>query len=131
VAAVGLTSLKVRLSNPRDRRRAVEEELLVDSGAIYAVVPAPVLRRIGVRTHGKESFSLADGSRVKRSVGTAFFEIGDRKGAATVIFGEPGDAPLLGALTLESLGLMLDPLRRKLRPLPTLLLSLGGAAGQA
>jgi predicted aspartyl protease len=68
---------------------------------------------------------------VKRSVGTAFFEIGDRKGAATVIFGEPGDAPLLGALTLESLGLMLDPLRRKLRPLPTLLLSLGGAAGQA
>src|SRR5438046_6856921 len=73
---MGLTSLKVRLSNPRDRRRAVEEELLVDSGAIFAVVPAPVLRRIGVRTHGKESFSLADGSRVSRSVGTAFFEIG-------------------------------------------------------
>jgi len=125
---MGLTSLKVRLSNPRDRRRAVEEELLVDSGAIFAVVPAPVLRRIGVRTHGKESFSLADGSRVSRSVGTAFFEIGARKGAATVIFGQPGDAPLLGALTLESLGLMLDPLRRKLRPLPSLLLSLGGAA---
>ena len=61
-------------------------------------------------------------------MGTAFFEIGARKGAATVIFGQPGDAPLLGALTLESLGLMLDPLRRKLRPLPSLLLSLGGAA---
>ena len=53
------------------------------------------------------------------------------KGAATVIFGQPGDAPFLGALTLESLGLMLDLLRRKLRPLPTLLLSLGGAAAQA
>jgi len=37
---MGLTSLKVRLSNPRDRRLAVEEELLVDSGAIYAVIPA-------------------------------------------------------------------------------------------
>ena len=45
---MGLTSLKVRLSNPRDRRRAVEEELLVDSGAIYSIVPAGVLRQIGV-----------------------------------------------------------------------------------
>jgi hypothetical protein len=38
-----------------------------------------------------------------------------------VIFGEPGDANLLGALTLESLGLSLDPLKRELRELPMLL----------
>jgi len=29
-----------------------------------------------------------------------------------------GDASLLGAVTLEELGLVLDPLRRELRPLP-------------
>ncbi len=39
-------------------------------------------------------------------------------GAAPVIFGEPGDATLLGTVTLESLGLILDPIRRELRPLP-------------
>ena len=77
---MGITSLKVRLSNPRDRRRAVEKELLVDSGAIYAVVPAPVLQRIGVRPSGRETFTLADGTHITRSVGTAFFEIDGRGG---------------------------------------------------
>src|SRR5262245_24701731 len=121
VGAMGLKTVVVRLRNPADRRRTVEEALLVDSGAIYAVVPAPVLRRIGVRPHGRETFSLADGSGVTRAVGSVFFEIGSRKGAGTVIFGQPGDAALLGALTLEALGLMLDPLKRQLRPMRMLL----------
>ncbi|MFI5351646.1 MAG: hypothetical protein ACHQZS_01700 [Candidatus Binatales bacterium] len=38
-----------------------------------------------------------------------------------MIFGEPGDSQLLGALTLEALGLSLDPLRRELKPLPMIL----------
>lgn len=38
-----------------------------------------------------------------------------------VIFGEEDDSILLGALTLESLGLALDPLKRELRPLPMVL----------
>src|SRR5437870_1093962 len=119
---MGVTALKVRLSNPRDRRRAVEKDLLVDSGAIYyAVVPAPVLRRIGVRPSGKETFTLADGTHVTRPVGTAFFEIDGREGASKVIFGRPGDAALIGAVTLEELGLMLDPLKRELRPMRLLL----------
>jgi predicted aspartyl protease len=117
VGRMGLTSVTVRLTNPADRRRSAEEALLVDSGAIYAVVPGKVLRRIGVRPHGRETFTLADGSQVQREVGTVFFEIGPRRGGGAVIFGERGDAGLLGALTLETLGLMLDPLKRELRPL--------------
>jgi hypothetical protein len=52
-----------------------------------------------------EQLALADGTRVTREVGTAVFAVGERKGAATVIFGRPGDAALLGTLTLELLGL--------------------------
>jgi len=107
---MGLTSLLVRLSNPRDQRRAVEKELL-----------APVLRRIGVRPSGKETFTLADGTHLTRRVGTAFFEIDGRQGTSKVIFGRPGDATLIGAVTLEELGLMLDPLKRELRPMRLLL----------
>jgi hypothetical protein len=44
-----------------------------------------------------------------------------RVGAADVIFGEKGDSNLLGAFTLEALGLSLDPLRRELKPLPMIL----------
>ena len=41
-----------------------------------------------------------------------------------MIFGEEGDSSLLGAFTLEALGLTLDPLKRELRPLPMILASL-------
>ena len=64
---------------------------------------------------------MADGSKIVRKRGGALFRCGDRVGVADVIFGEEGDSQLLGAFTLESLGLALDPLRRELRPLPMIL----------
>jgi hypothetical protein len=45
---------------------------------------------------------------------------GDRA-ASFVIFGEEGDATLLGTVSIEALGFMLDPIRRELRPLPMVL----------
>lgn len=38
-----------------------------------------------------------------------------------MIFGEEGDATLLGAMTLEALGLALDPLKRELREMPMII----------
>jgi len=38
-----------------------------------------------------------------------------------VIFGEERDSCLLGMVSLEALGYILDPLRRQLRPLPMVL----------
>ena len=37
-------------------------------------------------------------------------------GGADVIIGEQGDATLLGAFSLEALGLALDPIKRTLSP---------------
>ena len=118
---MGLTNLVVRVSNPTDLKRSVELEMLVDSGAVFAIVPAPVLRRIGIRPQRRERFRLADGTAIVRRTAVAAFEYEDHVGGATVIFGEPGDACLLGALALESMGFMLDPVRRALRPLPMML----------
>lgn len=42
-------------------------------------------------------------------------------GGSDVMFGEEGDATLLGALTLEALGLSLDPIKRELRPMQLIL----------
>ncbi len=66
-------------------------------------------------------FALADGHTITRRVGDAYFEFQGEGGAAPVIFGEKGDEPLLGATTLESLGLMLDPFKRRLIPMRMLL----------
>ncbi|PIU50870.1 aspartyl protease, partial [Candidatus Desantisbacteria bacterium CG07_land_8_20_14_0_80_39_15] len=53
--------------------------------------------------------------------GIALFKYGNKIGGADVIFGEEGDSTLLGAFTLEALGLMLDPLKRELKQLPMVL----------
>jgi predicted aspartyl protease len=114
---MGLTSVMVRISNPADGSRGIEAEMLVDSGAIFSVAPGDELRALGMIPEKTERFSLADGSSVTREVGIARFEIAGRSGGAPIIFGEPGDAWLLGVMSLESLGLLLDPFKRELRPM--------------
>jgi predicted aspartyl protease len=91
--------------------------MIVDSGAIYSIVPARVLRRIGVEPREIQTFGLDNGGTVRRAIGDVRYEIARSAGAAPVIFGRQGDASLLGVVTLEALGLRLDPLRRTLRPL--------------
>lgn len=124
---MGLTTVTVRVGKVGGRKQ-IDVEMLVDSGGIYAVLPATTLREVGIRPHARESFGLADGTRVERDVGSAFFELGDRKGAAPVVFGEPGDSSLLGAIALEALGLALDPLRRELKPIRMMLATLPAAS---
>ncbi len=114
---MGMTAIRARLTNVTDARRETDVDMTVDSGAIYSVVPSSILEQLGVAPESTQTFWLADGRRVKRRVGHVRFEIQGSTGISKVIFGRVGDASLLGVLTLEALGLSLDPLRRTLRPL--------------
>jgi clan AA aspartic protease len=118
---MGMTFVNVEVANPADPARAVEEKFLVDSGAVYTLVPRPKLEQIGIQPHSRRRFILANGEEVERDLGTAIFEYQGQRGDSLVIFGEEGDSPLLGATTLEGFGLILDPFRRELKPLPMLL----------
>jgi predicted aspartyl protease len=99
--------------------------MLVDSGAAYSIVAGATLRQLGMRPTSTRTFILPDGTEVSRSIGAALFRFHGEQGASTVIFGKPGDASLLGVVTLEELGLILDPMRRELRPMPMSLMRLG------
>jgi clan AA aspartic protease len=118
---MGLTHVKASVVNPANPRKSARLTFLVDSGAIYSVVPASILRRLGIEPHTSRTFMLADGSEIERQMGDAIFIIDGERGASPVIFGEKGDSLLLGANSLEALGLMLDPLKRRLKPLPMVL----------
>ena len=121
---MGLTVLEIEVGNPSTPEVTETIELLIDSGAIYSVIPTPVLEGLGIAPISEQEFRLADGTRITRNKGIALFKYGDRIGGADVIFGEEGDYALLGAFTLEALGLSLNPLRRELTPLPMLLAAL-------
>jgi clan AA aspartic protease len=118
---MGLTYIKATVSNPADPSRRIRLKFLVDSGAIYSVVPKHYLEKLGIKSHGAKSFTLADGTEITRKFGNALFSFQKTPGASPVIFGEEGDTLLLGMVSLEALGYVLDPLRRELRPLPMIL----------
>jgi len=96
---MGLTTQIATVRPSRSARAHVEIEFWVDSGAVYSLVPGAALRKLGLRPYRTESFTLADGTKVKRRVGDAYFEINGNRGPAPVIFGEKGDEPLLGVTT--------------------------------
>ena len=104
-----------RLENPADRARSVAvEKLLVDSGSECTWAPATLLERIGVVREKGDTFVLASGQEITRSVGFAVVHLNERFTVDEVVFAEPGDLLLLGARTLEGLNLTVDSARRRL-----------------
>jgi len=81
---VGLTHIKVSIANPARPKRAIDLTFLVDSGAVYSVIPAALLRKLGVKPHSKRTFILADGSEITRKIGDVAFRLDGRQGAAPV-----------------------------------------------
>ena len=118
---MGLTVLRLHIGNPARPEVTKEMDFLIDSGAIYSVVPSEILESLGIIPLTQEEFRLANGEAIVRKKGIALFKYGNKIGGADVIFGDPGDSTLLGAFTLEALGLALDPLKRELKPLPMIL----------
>jgi predicted aspartyl protease len=115
---MGLTYIEASIANPAKPRRSARLKLLVDSGALYSLVPGSVLRRLGIQPGKTRKFILADGTEIRRSLGEALFRINGEQGTSPVIFGEEGDSALLGSISLGVLGFILDPFKRELRPLP-------------
>ena len=116
-----LTHVEIEMANPVDPDTRVPVTLLVDSGATLSVVSGALLERLGIHPHSKRGFIMANGEKIERQIGDAHFFYQGNRGASPVIFGEPGDSDLLGIVTLEALGFILDPIRRELRPLPMML----------
>lgn len=111
---MGITYAKLKIKNPKDERRFFEEDFLVDSGAQYTVLPEKYWQQIKLKSQRTQEFMLADGKKVARKIGTAMIEFKNKKGSSPVILGKKNDVLLLGAITLESLGLSINPFQRKI-----------------
>ena len=128
IRLVGMTYIAGKVTAPERRRPAVTVRFIVDSGAAYSVLPMPVWKRLGLSRRRRAEFSLADGTIIDRGVSRCTFEIAGISETSPVILGGPRDAPLLGMVTLETLGLMLNPLTRELLPMKLMLASVAPRA---
>lgn len=121
---MGVTNVILIVREHRKSEKFAEVEFLVDSGAVYSLVPGKILDALEIEPYKEMSFSLADGTTIKRKISSAYFEFEGESGPAPVIYGEEGDTALLGVTTLESIGLVLNPFSRTLHPMRMLLAGL-------
>lgn len=113
---MGFVKIKIAVENVARAASQRDVELLVDTGALYSMIPASILRELGVQPDQKLDFELADGTTVHREVGEVRFRHNGRRAVSPVIFGEENDASVLGVVTLEAMGLEVDPVRKQIRP---------------
>ena len=118
---MGTFSVQLQVGDPSGQRFETIDAM-VDSGATYTVLPASLLERLDVDSHSTRHFRLADGSRVERRFGRTWIRIDGMADVSPVVFWDEKSLPLLGAVTLEILGLGIDPVNRRLIPVDALLL---------
>src|SRR5580765_6910768 len=129
---MALTYVAGTVTRPGRRRRPVSVRFLVDTGAVYTVLPQSVWRGLGLRGDRVVEFTLADGTAIRRDVSECRIQVEGRSATSPVVLGGPTDAPLLGVVTLETLGLMVNPLTRELLPMRLMLSGvLGGRRSPA
>jgi clan AA aspartic protease len=121
---MGITTAILRVREHRKSEKFADVEFLVDSGPVYSLVPGSILDQLDIDPYREVAFSLADGTSITRKVSSAYFEFEGEGGPAPVVYGEAGDQPLLGATTLESIGLVLNPFTRTLHPMRMLMAAL-------
>jgi clan AA aspartic protease len=113
---MALTYLTVQVANPNNKKKSLKKRLLVDSGAVYSVLPKEELKKLGIKPDSRQKFILANNKEIEKEVGEARFYLNGSGRTTPVVFGDPG-VYLLGAVTLETMGLIIDPINRKIEPL--------------
>ena len=116
---MGLTYVDGTVTGPTGA--TAEVRFLVDSGPTYSLLPHPVWTALGLVAKRTLDFTLADGTRISRAVSECHLRLVEGDGHTPVILGERGDEALLGAVTLEILGLVLHPFKRTLEPMRMML----------
>ena len=102
---------------PPEEVRSVEIDGWVDTGAAQLVLPKAVADALGVPVIGEAGVRFADGRRgVRPVVGGVALKMAGREGVFKAIV-EPGrEDALVGAIVLEDLDMIADPVDGTCRP---------------
>jgi clan AA aspartic protease len=119
---MGYVRVRGFVANPLDHSLRVELEFVVDTGAIYTVIPKSIAEKLKLKMLSRRKFKTASGEFVECPVSEAFVEVGGEGVTCLVAVADERTPVLLGVTTLELLGLQVDPVNGKLKPLDLMIL---------
>jgi predicted aspartyl protease len=111
---MGTFTQPLTLIGPSGERRTVDA--LVDAGATFTSIPRTILAELGVEPRREVRLRLADGRSHTQQLGRVTVQLDGIEELTFVIFGEPESPATIGAVTLETLLLGVDPAGQRLVP---------------
>ncbi len=118
---MGLFNVPIGVGDPQGERFQIVEAL-VDTGATFSIVPASILNDLGVEPQRSGSFELADGSFRDYHIGETILRVEGEEVRSVVVFGDEDMEAALGMVTMQRIGLAVDPARQRLFRVPYRLL---------
>ena len=112
---MGTFRVRIEVGDP-EGKRFQSVDALVDTGATNTALPASLLEDLHVTPYTTTVFGLADGRQLELDVGRTWVKVNGQQEFTQVVFAGEGTEPILGAVTLEEMGLAVDPIRRRLQP---------------
>ncbi len=111
---MGTFTQPLTLIGANGERRTIEA--LVDTGSTFTSVPRDVLAELGVEPRRSVRLRLADGTSHEQQLGRCTIQLDGVEEMTFVVFGEPESPTIIGAVTLETLLLGVDPVGQRLVP---------------
>ena len=122
---MGPFTAKLRVWNEDQPEGAQELELLVDTGASFSWILRARLERLGVKPAYQMPFRTIDGRVLERDMAIVYIASDGRSVPDLVVMAEEGESEVIGAHSIEGLGMAADPVQKKL--VPTVMLALSSA----
>src|SRR5689334_19978037 len=101
---MGVTYVEGRVTGPTGKQATVN--FLVNSGAMYTLVPWKAWHAIDLQPMDSVKSLLADGTEVERKLSECYIAIPQGERSTPLLLGEEGDEALLGVITFEGLRLV-------------------------
>ena len=119
---MGTFTAKLRVWKEDHPESAQELELLVDTGASFSWISKARLERLGVTAAYQMPFRTIEGRVLERDMAVVYIASDGRSVPDLVVMAEEGESEVMGAHSIEGLGMAADPVQKKL--VPTVMLAL-------
>ena len=109
-------SVMLQVWNPAQPGEIEELSAVVDLHSTFSWISRPRLERLGVFPFRKMRFRLKGEGIVERDVASVYIALKNGPVGDLVVMAEAGETEIMGAHTIDGLGMVVDPVQRKLVP---------------